>query len=310
MTGDLNPSLLLNDCTGCHTGTNDGSNETPFVFSSTLPLYQQTGTETGSNTLAGGNFYWVATTGGVLGDRLGHNVKSLNSPDGTLILPPGMSTGAFSGQLTCAGTQGCHGLRATSLEVTDMRGSHHSKDHSIWQDGSTLAKSYRFLNTIQGLGDTEYEYQPTSNRHNKYYGLDRPVEADQAPGSISSLCAECHQYFHNGLGSVGASMGTGVWLRHPTDFDMSRAVSSSEYSSYNGGGGGGNLYSVVSPVATADLSPAVNQTVYSVADDAIVMCLSCHRSHGTPNASMLRWDYKGWPAGGYNGCAICHTAKN
>jgi doubled CXXCH motif protein len=308
-SGQLNQALLLNDCVGCHTGTNSGSNDTPYVFHSSPPQYGQTGTEATSNTLAGGNFYWVATTGGDIGDRQGHNVQGISPPDAKLALPPG-NDGTFNGQLTCAGTLGCHGLRTTTLEITDMKGSHHNKDHSIWQDGTTLPGSYRFLNTIQGFGDQKYEYRPTSNQHNKYFGLDRSVESDQAPGTISSLCAECHQDYHNGAGSVGTSMGTGVWLRHPTDFDMSGAVSSGEYAGYNGGSGNNNIYSVISPVATNDTSPTVNQMIYSGPNDAVVMCLSCHRAHGTPHRSMLRWDYKGWPAGGYNGCAVCHTAKN
>ncbi len=307
-----NDALLRGGCIACHTGQNNGTDSTPFVFDISPPQYSATGTEGDSNTLAGGNFYWVATIGGNIGDRLGHNVSGITGPDATLSRPPGVGTGTFNGQLTCAGTNGCHGRRATALEITDMKGSHHYKDHAIWQDGTTLASSYRFLNTIQGLGDPDYEYHPSTFRHNKYFGQDRSVESDKAEGSISSLCAQCHQDFHNGSGSVGPSFGTGVWLRHPTDFDMSRAVSSTEYTQYNGGTGSSNLYSVISPVATADRSTVVNQVVYAYAvpDDAVVMCLSCHRSHGTPNASILRWDYKGWPAGGYNGCAVCHTAKD
>ncbi|RLA81698.1 MAG: hypothetical protein DRG33_00080, partial [Deltaproteobacteria bacterium] len=40
-----------------------------------------------------------------------------------------------------------------------------------------------------------------------------------------------------------------------------------------------------------------------------VQCLSCHRAHGSPYPDMLRWDYRNWPGGGMNGCAVCHTSK-
>ncbi|MDW7772484.1 MAG: cytochrome c3 family protein [Desulfobulbaceae bacterium] len=303
-----NPALLLGDCIGCHTGSNTGFNSTPFVFSITGPEYKATGTEPESNTLAGGSFYWMAN----ISDRMGHNVYGLAGPDGTLSLPPG-GDGSFSDQLNCAGSMGCHGRQNESGQITSMRATHHYKNHSEWQDGSTPAASYRFLDTIQGFGDREYEFRPTDQQHNKYYGIDRTGETEPADGTISSQCARCHEYYHDGSGSLvsGTAFGSGVWIRHPTDFDMSNAASSDEYERYNGGSGSGNMYSVVSPVATTDTSNTVNATIYSTNDDAVVMCLSCHRAHGTPFNGLLRWDYKSWPApGGYNGCAVCHTAKD
>jgi len=46
-----------------------------------------------------------------------------------------------------------------------------------------------------------------------------------------------------------------------------------------------------------------------------VMCLSCHRPHGSPYPDMLRWDYTEQIAGGGGltddrGCFYCHTKKN
>ena len=308
-SGSPMPALLVADCIGCHTGQNTGVNTTPYVYDTTPPLYRATGTETDSNTLAGGNFYWVSSSSAL--DRTGHNVYGLAAPDATLALPPG-GDGTFTGQLRCAGSMGCHGDSREANQVTALKGGHHGKDNSVWQDGATIATSYRFLESVQGLGDPDYEFHPTDLRHNKYYGVDRTAETEQGTGSISSLCARCHKYFHNGTGSIAsaATFGTGVWLRHPTDFDMANASSSNEYRAYNGGSGTGNTYSVISPVATSDTTTTLNTTIFTRADDAIVMCLSCHRAHGTPYASILRWDYKAWPGGGYNGCAVCHTSKN
>lgn len=307
-SGVPNPALLVADCVGCHTGQNNGNNSTPYVYSTTPPQYRATGTEADSNTLAAGTFYWITN----LGDRRGHNVYGLAARDQTLSLPPG-SDGSFTAQLRCAGTLGCHGNRTISEQVSAVKGSHHYQDHTIWQDGATPANSYRMLNGIQGLGDANYEYRPTDLQHNKYFGIDRSAESETAIGSISSLCAQCHENFHNGPASLapGGNLGTGVWLRHPTDFDMSNAVSSDEYQYYNFASSyGNNTYSVISPVATADTSTTLNTKVFSKANDAVVMCLSCHRAHGSPYRSALRWNYKDWPGNGYNGCAVCHTAKN
>jgi hypothetical protein len=299
--------LLLGDCVGCHTGQNIGTNTTPYVFDSSGPVYGATGTEAGSKTLAGGNFYWVAQGN----DRVGHNVYGLTAQDTLLSSPPG-GNGIFTSQLRCAGTMGCHGsyINPGDAEpIISMRKSHHLKDQSGWQDGSTLATSYRFLSGIQGLGDLKYEYEPTVNNHNKYYGIDRSAETETADGTISALCARCHGDYHDGAGNVvsGSTFGGGVWIRHPTNFDMSNALSSAEYAGYNGAG---NPYSVISPVATSDATDTPYNRVLQTGEDAVVMCISCHRAHGSPNNGSLRWDYKSWPGGGYNGCAICHTSKD
>ncbi len=308
-SGIPNPALLVTGCVGCHTGQNDGANDTPFVFSTTPPQYRATGTEADSNTLAGGNFYWVNN----IGDRRGHNVYGISAPDQSLNIPPG-NDGTFTSQLRCAGSMGCHGDQNFSEQISAVKGSHHYKDHTIWQDGTSLATSYRMLNTTQGMGDPDYEYRPTDQKHNKYYGIDRTSETETADGSISAQCARCHEYFHNGPATLvpGTTLGNGVWLRHPTDFDMTNAISSTEYQLYNNAAThGNNIYSVISPVATADVTTDLNTRVFTnLGNDALVMCLSCHRAHGSPYAGSLRWNYKAWPAAGYNGCAVCHTSKN
>ena len=305
-----NKALLNTDCIGCHQGTNTTSSVVPFVLdTSAPPNYGNTGTS--GNTLAGGNFYWVST--GL--NRTGHNVAVLAASDtehGNL--PPGGS--ALSSQLTCAGTTGCHGSTSQTNPTMALFGSHHNNDMTRWNDGTTTASSFRFLDGVQGLEDPDWEYQPTSSSHNKYYGIDRTNENDSG-GTISSLCARCHNNFHNGSGQISAGIvSNNVWIRHPTDYDMSNArsqgpsFSSSEYAAYNDYQGIGNPYSVLSPVATSDTSTTLNTSVYAQSDDAIVMCLSCHRAHGSPFDGMLRWDYKNWPGTGFNGCAICHTAKD
>ncbi|MEW6288490.1 MAG: cytochrome c3 family protein [Thermodesulfobacteriota bacterium] len=303
-----NEGLLNTNCIGCHQGNNSvGSRTTPYVLQTNPPTYSSTGTEGDTTTLAGGNFYWVSS--GL--EATGHNVNGIAASDSRLgnIPPGGVDLGT---QLTCAGTSGCHGDRTVSGEIRSMMKSHHANVMTSWKDGSTLAKSYRFLYSVQGWEDVQYEYRPESTRHNKYYGIDRTSETENDDSTISSLCAKCHGNFHQGAGKIasGTFGSSGVWLRHPTDFDMGRASSTDEYTAYNGGSGSNNLYSVISPVATASKTESINSTIYTAADDAIVMCLSCHRAHGTPYQAILRWDYKAWPGGGYNGCAVCHTTKD
>lgn len=298
-----NPALLNTNCIGCHQGSNPSGDSTPYVLDIDGPTYGTTGTE--GNTLAGGNFYWVSQ--GLA--STGHNVSGVAPADSRLgNQPPGQIL-PLSSQLTCAGVIGCHGDRTVNGEIASMLKAHHYNDPTIWKDGISLAGSYRFLNGIQGLEDQQYEYQPSAAvHHNKYYGIDRTLETDTAEGTISNLCAQCHGDFHNGSDNLATgSFGSGVWLRHPTDFDMDHTAVGSEYRQY---GGAGNDYSVISPVATANTTTTLNSTVFTDSDDAIVMCLSCHRAHGTPHDAILRWDYKAWPGAGFNGCAKCHTSKD
>ncbi len=318
------------DCVGCHTGTNDGTNNIPYVMQSTAPTY--TGAGTTGNTLAGGNFYWVASSGGA-DDTAGHNVVGIAGQDTTIgsYTPPGFSTAfdahgtlalgasTWAAQLTCAGTYGCHGDHGDGTTNIDdfggVSGAHHGDDGTV--DGTTVAKSFRFLYGIKGIEDSDWEYQPTSTAHNQYMGVDKTSDSVPTTGSavqtISYLCAECHGVFHSGSGDDGADNPDTVgspWIRHPTDYDMGN-VTSKEYGSY---GGVSHTYSVVAPVASdLDTVSGVQSVVFDDADDAIVTCISCHRAHGTPNADLLRWDYSTCDAGTDNadcGCFECHTTKD
>ena len=301
-----NDVLLTKGCVACHTGENAAGGTVPYVNATTAPTYGTDGTT--GDTLAGGNFYWVAAAGGAA-DATGHNVvtDSLAGLDGALgLLPPGGS--ALGTQLSCAGTMGCHGDRAVGNDFGAISGTHHADDSDI--DGLTVATSFRFLNGVTGLEDSDWEYQPTATAHNQYQGVDRTAETDAGAGTISNLCAACHQNFHNGAGSVegsGTTFGS-PWVRHPTDFDMGSTALGSEYRAY---GGAGNAYVVSAPVASAVVSTVLS-TVNFTGDQAIVTCISCHRAHGTPNDDLLRWDYALVEAGGGSsgGCFECHTTKN
>ncbi len=308
--------LLAASCIGCHTGDNTSSSvaltngtDAPYVLGSTAPAYNNTGTGTAANTLAGGNFWWTVNTppSGHTSDRTGHNVAGIAATDATLgNTPPGGT--ALAQQLRCAGTYGCHGDRSQDDPYLAMEGTHHEK---------VMTSNYRLLQNsdgtaILGYEDPDWEFQATdgTTEHNQYKGKARTTDTDEDKSTISSFCASCHGDFHNGTspdGVSGSSWGS-PWIRHPVDYML---PNSGEYAGYNGGSGGSANYSVIAPLAEDAASiTAARATVTLGSNESILMCLSCHRAHGTPYDSILRWDYKNWPGGGYNGCAICHTEKD
>ncbi len=337
-----NPALLRGNCLACHTGDNNGGTSqdgtVPFVYTissggPTYTTYDSAGNVTGGNTLAGGNFYWcVNGGGGGIGDVVaggGHNVDMLGAPASpftTAPLPPGFQVSAAlpnggtgpaswpSGQqLTCAGVYGCHGDRTVSGNLAAISGAHHNdatgEIDATTTGATTVGGSYRFLLGIYGNEDSDWEFKPTDTSHNQYHGYDRSSETDYTDKhTISYLCAECHGNFHNGSGNISSSTWGSPWIRHPTDYDMGNTPSGSEYRSY-GANGTVDQYNVIVPVASQDVSSVVSSVTFN--DDTIVMCLSCHRAHGSPYASLLRWNYRAWPGnGGFNGCNVCHSSKN
>ena len=323
VSGGPYKALTKGDCLGCHTGTNDGSNTIPYVLDTNAPTYNFDGSK---NTLAGGNFYWVATSGGAT-DSKGHNVVGIASADATIgQTPPGFNSTDYTdngavgtdwsaNQLTCAGTYGCHGTHDTTDDFAAISGAHHADDTTI--DGSSVGKSFRFLYGILGTEDSDWEYTASSSDHNGYYARDYQTTGTMNKASINYLCAECHGNFHL-HSSIDDSTTGSPWLRHPTDFDMNNVKTKDDYGNYPNA----TLFSSVSAtgqyfpdVPVGSTNGAVNSTVLQASGDAIVLCISCHRAHGSPYADLLRWDYSQCQAqadGSQSsacGCFACHTSK-
>lgn len=293
LTGALTEALLNSSCVGCHTGTNidPAASGTPFVSDpSTEPTYGATGTS-GNNTLAGGNFYWTTVS-----HRKGHNVAGIADPDDLYAAiadgglgqdVPGTSVPLAAGaQLTCAGATGCHG-NGSGSELDSLRpASHHVTDDPTL--GTSVPNSFRFLTGIKGLEAADWEFVVNETDHNQYKG-------GAGTDTITELCAGCHGDFH--------LSGSSPFLRHPTDVDLPDVGSNTEYEAYI-------TYKPETPVASSDLSLGVLEDVTGSDTKRIVTCISCHRAHGTPWDALLRWDYKSWPGGGYDGCGGCHSTKN
>lgn len=287
-------ALLIETCVGCHTGTNSDG-DTPYVMSTVAPTY-------GTDTLAGGSFFWVTAD-----EDKGHNVAGIVTAD-TEPIPPGFNDAGVSraaadgstpgsnwssNQITCAGIYGCHGTHSETVAETAIAGGHHyNASGAIESPGTSPGGSYRMLVGIAGYEDADWELTRSATDHNQYKGVDGSFST----ATISSLCRRCHNDFHSDAG------GTSPWLRHPIDFDMGSAAAGSEVRSF------GPTYNPEVPVASTDVSARVSSVTF--VDDTIVTCLSCHRAHGSPYDKLLRWDYY---ASAYTsdtaGCAVCHTSK-
>jgi predicted CXXCH cytochrome family protein len=327
--------LLRAGCISCHsgaTGTATNSYTAPIVFrTSGIP-----GGQGGTNTLAGGDFYWVADSGANT-DSMGHNVVGISGADVALSFnPPGWHAGATPGQLAdgqvnaggaswaaqlnCAGQLGCHGKHDVVGDFPGIKGAHHNNPNVATTQANnptTMGGSFRFLSGINGLEHSQWNWGETTALHNEYNGDDDTANRNQAYTSyankrtINYLCAECHGYYHSQIDDT--TTGT-PWLRHPTDIVLGRGAGT-EYSAYNPDAS--NAYSLEAPVARPTVPATSSATV--LPDDnsgdtgAIVSCLSCHRAHGSNQADLLRWDYTTMVAGSGTsdtGCFTCHTTKN
>jgi hypothetical protein len=293
LTDTPHGSLLIYSCIGCHSKTDaatwkDGVTNAPIVLNTVEPTYAAKG-------LAAGNFYYVSGTV----DNTGHNV--LSNTDGTLVnTPPGGTV--LTVQLRCAGTWGCHGHnghQSGDTAVDDqpgaMKGAHHGDDTPPLAGSLTdVSKNYRFLLGIKGKEDSDWEHDNVNTSHNEYQG-----STSSATNTVSYLCGECHGKFHTWKGGASEVGTASPWLRHPTDIALK---STGEYAGYT-------FYDMSAPVARPNPDSVTDPTLVTPGTD-IVMCLSCHRAHASPYFKMMRWDYKGWPASGTNGCNVCHTSKN
>ena len=280
------PALTRGTCVGCHTGANTGSNTTPYVYNTDGVTY-------GTDTLAGGNFKWVVTD-----DAKGHNVKGIPgmSADTLAKAPGGFSCGSSCHDTLFAPVDG-----AVTLD-TGCEGCHREPKHHAAQQASgavaTVDNGYfRFLSGhnggtgVHGIEDSDWQYTKSPTDHNEYLG-----DASDKLNTMTGYCVGCHGNFHNQLD------GNGEWIRHPSDAVL---PNSGEYTAYT-------VYDPNVPVARPDLG-AVTAHGSVANNEDMVMCLSCHRAHGSPYDDMLRWNYADMVAGDNTksgGCFVCHSEKN
>ena len=198
------------------------------------------------------------------------------------------------------GCQGCH-----------LAPAHHADD-----SGPVVGETggyYRFLsghmggNGVTGIEDADWQLTVSATDHNEYLG---DVTADlTGTGSLSSMtntmsgyCCGCHGNFH--IENTAAN-GSGAWIRHPSDVVI---PSTGEYAAYT-------VYDPLAPVARPSLDTWTVSSATVTPGTDLVMCLSCHRPHGSPYDDLLRWDYSEMNAGTTGvgqgvGCFACHTNKD
>ena len=336
VSGEPEEYLLKNDCIGCHSstttetiktlGSGSAASRVPVVYNTVEPTYPTTASANGSNvTLAGGNFYWVEKEG----DQYGHNV--ISHADAVLTEAPGVNQGT-----NC--TNSCHySLYSWTFPWPNSQGhgctACHTPAHHKGGSSTPIADEedgwYRFLaqrhgtsndRNIKGLEDPDWQQSVSPTDHNEYW--DYYVSGPNGVFGISRFCAGCHGDFHSTrYGPVNGGFYAGAWfaapwLRHPAGIYL---PSTGETSKYNTDGTGPEgtpgLYNPIAPVGRQNIDtytdPSSDVSVGSSGD--MVMCLSCHRAHGSPYPDMLRWDYSTCKAGTADsrcGCFICHTEKD
>ena len=309
-----NELLLKADCLGCHAmGT---ANRIETLGTSSVPQVLHTDP---AGDLAGGNFAYITGTGGYSADDThGHNVIDFGVAykEDVNYNPPGAYHAGqpTADELTCAGKNGCHGIREVSSSgvtgILALKGAHHGNVNGQLSVADTVANSYRFLWGVKGYEAGNWQ-NIDSNNHNEYFGASSPLDYNTTgcgschdssvtyvkPNNqtISGFCGGCHGNFHL-LDGIGGDT-TAPFTRHPTDIII---PSGGEFDAYT-------TYNIDAPVARTTVPSAPSSTVSSGTD--VVMCLSCHKAHATAYPDMLRWDYTTIVTGGSGGCLICHTGK-
>jgi cytochrome c553 len=173
--------------------------------------------------------------------------------------------------------------------------------------GGVSGSSYRFLYKVKGGENTDW-LNTNSTSHNEYKGgtfIARTGQNWSNIETISSMCAECHGDYHASDKITAQTPPVGTpWLRHPTDAVI---PNSDEYAYISTTGG----YDVITPVGrSASLDSFSSPSADITLDSDVITCLSCHGAHGTSNFKIMRWNYRGWPAAGTNGCNVCHVTKD
>ena len=291
-------------CINCHSSD---TSSTTYILNPggdpeiVVPVVFYTGADEPTNYLAGGNFWWVKE--GLGGDDTkGHNIFA-GEPDDNLSFPP------FRVQGSC-GTNSCHDNLYTENDLYGTRqgctkchmmqdsgwgGFHHADDSNlvVGSDTGDTDGYFRFLtghmsgagHGVCGIEDDDWQATASPTDHNEYLGFSG---TKTSPGSLSALghtvtgfCCGCHGNKH-----LSQDPGGENWIRHPSGA-LPLDASYTEYNSQV-------------PVSRDDLSGygGPSDTV-EVTD--MVMCMSCHRAHGSPYPKMLRWETVG-------GCDDCHIS--
>jgi len=291
--------LTVSGCVGCHSSASSEtvSGGLPIVFNSSAP----------AAPLAGGNYYWMVNQSD---DSKGHNVSGISGADSNIDHVIGRHIGSNS-IMTISDCVGCHeyfldpgypGIPFTIERSGDVlicqdchtQPRHHADDSATVVDGD--GGWYRFLYGVKGIEDDDWQKTVSATDHNEYQG-----ETAAFGGSISDKGCACHGDLHALKSPTYVGDGN-PWLKHPVDIAL---PAEGEYAGYT-------TYNPEAPVARPDLSGYNGPASLVTPGVDQVMCISCHRAHGSERSNMLRWNYDDMLVGSENGngCFICHTSKD
>lgn len=330
-------TLLKSDCVGCHSSNTNNVNIVT-VNGNDIPIVFSTGAYPG-RPLAGGNFYNVSQGQ----DGYGHNVRGVAQHADPILGAPAHAPGGGPGFAGCANSchsdltltdaatqQGDPGFKFNGCKGCHIQVGHHNANDATYRflGGHGVGANYVDAGPSNAYESPDWEATITSqhNIYKRYSG--NPAETEQ---SIGRFCVGCHGQFHaagdhpdpitgvdNGgddnsdnkisRNSIGNTPGATPWLRHPTDVNIPTDPQGEYAAMFQGAGKG---YSMDVPVAQ---DPAGDVDHIDSGDQ--VMCLSCHRAHGSNQPDGLRWDYNGMlahnalPGVVGTGCFYCHTTKD
>jgi predicted CXXCH cytochrome family protein len=327
-----NAQLLVADCIGCHSSATSqtvisaGSSDIPIVYNHVEP----------ASPLAGGNFYWAAEGD----DTAGHNVYGISSQDANITAAEGAP--GHNG-LSCGYAASCHATLAAAPSPGGQggagnwnrggcRGCHvftyHHEDNGVYRflkghgggflpedidaDGRDDISTY--TDYVDGVEDDDWEQTVSSTDHNWYSGTSAEYYNDGFSDgllvrqTITAFCSGCHWGFHGPMGvdvtdpHLGMGSAPGPWFRHPVDIAL---PTTGEFAAYDPTAD----YSAETPVGWETLP---TDSSGAGAAGPIVVCVSCHRTHGSDQPDLLRFDYDTMLAGmgGSGGCFNCHSNKN
>jgi len=313
-TGEPLATLLMDDCVGCHSSS-DSSTTYP-LGSSTVPVVNFT-SGAPATYLAGGNFYWVADSGGN-DDAKGHNVLGISGVDSLPFAPGGFNCGSNNNchkslaeeqdMFAGSGCQGCH-----------LSPAHHADDSAtvIGAASSSTDGYYRFLSGhgngyphgVCGIENDDWQANYNAGNHNEYLGFSASktdINSLSYGHTVTAFCCGCHGDFH-------MEQKNAEWIRHPSDAVIPNTAGSEYANAFEANGTGFGIYDPNVPVARPNFTDFTGPKSTVAIGTDMVMCLSCHRPHGSPFDDLLRWDYGNMLAGGGSnttGCFACHTKKD
>jgi hypothetical protein len=277
-------------CLNCHAGP--GSSTSPSVFSAD-----------GSAKTPGGDFYWLTktfswTVGSSSGDSHGHNIIARDFgllQDSRLNQAPGGSyQAAFLGCTSCHDPHGRvnGGVRSGTPPVS-VTGSYGSLPSPL-----TVSGNYRLLGDSQytggslGMGYQFAQDAPVARQSDtNNYGESDSSHVDYGSG-MSEWCANCHADMLNNDHIAGTGFA------HPVG--NSAKLEQVFIDTYNSYLRTGELAGIVDTAylqfvpferGVQDRTLLDPNSTRGPDANSNVMCLTCHRAHGSAFRALGRWDF-------------------